>query len=413
MIPEDPRKYSVSQITDEIKRTLEPSFKNILVQGEISNFRPSSSGHLYFSLKDRDAVISAVMFKGRSRTLTFLPADGQEVEVFGSISVYEKRGAYQIICESMKKSGQGSILAVLEERKKRLAAEGLFDTARKKPIPRYPERVAVVTSPTGAAVRDIIRVLRTRKAPVNCVVLPAAVQGEDAASQIARQIKRAGEFSLGDVIIVTRGGGSLEDLLPFSEEIVVRAVAESDIPIISAVGHEIDTALCDYAADVQAPTPSAAAETVCADGRELETGIRTITASLISSVHRSMEKVKLLTKQFHPEELERTFRILLQPYLLRLDDAKEEIIQSLSDALREKRHNIELLKEKLLGNSPLEILKKGYAVIRSSDKKVPITSASMTETGDDLNIRFYTDELDARVTGVHPEKDQEKTYERF
>lgn len=257
---------TVSQLTKLIKSHLESRFPAVEVEGEISNFRPSSTGHYYFTLKDKGAMISAVMFKNRLGTLRFIPADGQLVRVRGRISLYELRGSYQIICESMERAGEGEILAMLEERKRHLAAEGLFDAGRKKPLPLFPKRIGVVTSPTGAALKDILRVTRRRNPGLDIVVIPTAVQGEEAGAKIAAQIRAAAGVPGLDLLIIGRGGGSLEDLLPFSDEEVVRAVAECPLPTLSAVGHEIDTALSDYAADGAAPTPSAAAELVSPPG---------------------------------------------------------------------------------------------------------------------------------------------------
>ncbi|MDY7030185.1 MAG: exodeoxyribonuclease VII large subunit, partial [Spirochaetota bacterium] len=219
------RVFKVSEITTHIKELLESSFPAVSIEGELSNFRPASSGHWYFTLKDQDAVIQAVMFKYRSARVRFQPADGLKVIVRGNISVYAKRGNYQIICESMEKAGEGDILAMLEQRKRDLAAEGLFAPERKRPLPFFPRRIAVVTSPTGAAVRDILQVLGRRSSGLDVVILPAPVQGDEAGGKIAAQIRRANMLKLGDILIVGRGGGSLEDLLPFSEEEVVRAIA--------------------------------------------------------------------------------------------------------------------------------------------------------------------------------------------
>jgi len=287
------RAFTVTEITELVKQSLERDFYDISVEGEISNFRPSSTGHLYFTLKDENAVISAVMFRGRSFALGFTPADGQRVRAWGNLSVYAKRGSYQIIVERMEKSGEGDILAMLEERKRRLAAEGLFDEARKKLLPLLPERVAVVTSPTGAALRDILTVTKRRNAGVNIVILPCPVQGEEAAERIARQIEVANLHRLADVLIVGRGGGSLEDLLPFSDERVVRAIAASEIPVISAVGHEIDLTLSDLAADVRAPTPSAAAELVSARRDELLERVVERKLQIARGLRRRIEEIKL------------------------------------------------------------------------------------------------------------------------
>jgi len=253
---------SVSALTNLIKGTLEGFYSSVAVQGEVSNAKLSSSGHLYFSLKDREALIQAVMFKYRLSFLGFEIRDGMKLIVSGGVSVYAARGQYQLIAQSARIAGTGDILAMLEERKRRLAAEGLFDEDKKRPLPRFPSRVALITSPSGAAVRDIIHVLGRRNAGVDLIILPCPVQGEGAAEIIAARIRQANRLSVADVLIVGRGGGSLEDLLAFSDEAVVRAVAESEIPVISAVGHEIDWAICDYAADLRAATPSAAAELV-------------------------------------------------------------------------------------------------------------------------------------------------------
>ena len=402
--PEEEKPFSVSEITERIKRSLEAGFRNVRIEGEISNFRPASSGHLYFTLKDDSAVIQAVMFRGRASTLRFTPADGQLVVARGNISVYAKRGNYQIICDSLTRAGEGNILAMLEERKRKLAAEGLFDEARKRPIPLFPSRVAVVTSPTGAAIRDILRVLKRRNSGLNLIILPAPVQGDEAAPRIAEQIRRAGMFDMADVLIIGRGGGSLEDLLPFSEETVVRAVAESPIPVISAVGHEIDTALSDLAADLRAPTPSAAAEVVSASRDELLLKVRETRGLFEKTLRRRTEHIRILLKQFTPERLERSFQILMQPFLLRLDDCKEGILEGMKDRIQESRHRIAVDIEKLKAGSPKEILKRGYALIQDRETGGTITRAGATAPGRAVRVRFLVDALDAEVKEIRDEK---------
>src|SRR5271157_3684894 len=305
------RIYTVTEITQLIKGTLEEGFAWVTVEGEISNFRPSSAGHWYFSLKDADALISVVMFRGRLDGVRFAPADGTLVKAAGSVSVYARRGNYQLICESLIKSGEGDLLARLEEMKRRLAAEGLFDLDRKKPLPLYPSRVAVVTSPTGAAVRDILRVLRRRSAGVDVVIVPTPVQGEGAEERIARAIEIADRHRLGEVIIVGRGGGSLEDLMPFSSEIVVRAIASSRTPVISAVGHETDVTLSDLAADVRAPTPSAAAEMVAASRADLLARVHGMQDSMAAAMRQRTERVRLLMSPFASVNLERNVRLFI------------------------------------------------------------------------------------------------------
>ena len=252
--------FSVSEINSLLKDMLENSFPQICIEGELSNYRPNSSGHLYFTLKDEASQISAVMFRSAAAYLDFVPKDGTKVQCTGRLTVYPARGNYQILITKMTVSGEGAILKMIEERKRRLAAEGLFDEAKKKPLPPFPQTIGIITSPTGAALRDILQIMRRRNKCVSAIVFPSLVQGDGAAESIVHQIKNANNLKKCDVLIVGRGGGSLEDLLPFSDESVVRAIADSNIPVISAVGHEIDWALSDFAADKRAPTPSAAAE---------------------------------------------------------------------------------------------------------------------------------------------------------
>ncbi len=397
-----PRVYTVSEITAEIRRALEESFQDVTIEGEVSNFHPSSAGHLYFSLKDSEAIITVVMFRGRLRNLRFQPADGMLVRARGNLSVYPKRGNYQLICESLQPAGQGNLLQIIEERKRRLAAEGLFDASRKRPLPMFPGRVAVVTSPTGAAIRDILRVLKRRAAGIDVVVLPALVQGEGAAEQIAAQIETANRFDMADVLIVGRGGGSLEDLLPFSEEIVVRAVAASRIPVISAVGHEVDTALTDFAADVRAATPSVAAEMVSQSREDLLRRVQAARDQLRRTVGRRIERARLLLDQFHAEGLGRNFRLLVQPLLLRLDDARESITAGMRERLRDARHRHELASRSLLASSPLAILQRGYAVVTGAAGKV-IRSAAAVSPGDRLDVRLAVGRIDAEVKEAHPD----------
>ena len=392
------RIYQVSEITSEIKSFLETSYPSVAIEGEISNFRPSSSGHYYFTLKDRDAMIQAVMFKGRALRLTFTPKDGQLVVLRGNLSVYPQRGTYQIVCESIEKAGEGNLLALLEERKRRLAQEGLFDSARKRPLPPFPERIAVVTSPTGAAIRDILRVLKKRNAGIDVVVLPAPVQGEGADEKIAAQLRRANRYGLGDVIIVGRGGGSLEDLLPFSSEVVVRAVAESEIPVISAVGHEIDTSLSDLAADYRAPTPSAAAEAVSRARDELLDTVRTLEEDLRGALSNRIQRIRLILGQFTAENLERQVRVFLQPYFFRLDDSKEKLVSGMKHALILARHRYEVALGTTESCSPFEILKRGYSIVRSRSTGKILTSSRDVKPQDEISIRFHEGEADASVT---------------
>ena len=393
--------YTVSEITQLIKMTLEEGFPWVTVKGEISNFRPSSTGHWYFSLKDLDAVISVVMFRGRLDGVRFSPADGMLVTATGSVSVYAKRGGYQIICESLARAGEGDILALLEELKRKLASEGLFDIARKKKLPLFPARIAVVTSPTGAAVRDILRILRRRNSGVSVVIIPTPVQGDGAGERIARAIELANLHALGEVIIVGRGGGSLEDLLPFSSERVVRAIAASRLPVISAVGHETDVTLSDLAADIRAPTPSAAAELVAAPSAELQSRVRGLQSLMERDVRQRLERIRLLLGQFAPENLERNARIFLQPIAQRLDYAAEELLQGFRDLTGSCRHRFELAARELASYSPLAILKRGYAVVTHERTRRILLSSQAVRQGDSVSITLSEGALRATVEETH------------
>ncbi|MDC7126412.1 MAG: exodeoxyribonuclease VII large subunit [Spirochaetales bacterium] len=391
--------FSVSEITGIIKDTLEEGFSGISISGEISNCRPSSTGHLYFSLKDKNAMISAVMFKGRQRGLTFEPKDGMLVKVSGNLSVYALRGSYQIICDSIEKAGEGEILAMLEERKKRLAAEGFFDIDKKKTLPMFPSKIAVVTSPTGAAVRDILRVTSRRNSGLDIIIVPAPVQGNTAGAKIAEQIKRADEFKLGDVIIVGRGGGSIEDLLPFSDEAVVKAIADCNIPVISAVGHEIDTSLSDLAADVSAPTPSAAAEIVSTGREELKDRVSSLFESMQFEMDRQLERIHLTASRYTGDSLEESFFIMLQPVLSRFDDLKESLLFNFRTMIKDHRLRLDALSRELEAVSPEAILKRGYSMVYDKNKGTLIKEASETQKGADIEIKFYDGTIDAQITG--------------
>ncbi|MDR1247976.1 MAG: exodeoxyribonuclease VII large subunit [Treponema sp.] len=394
------RKLTVTELTGRIRQTLEEDFGSLVVEGELSNYRPSSTGHLYFTLKDPGAAISAVMFKNQIRNLAFEPKDGMLLRVRGRLSVYAQRGTYQIICEEMEEAGAGDILALLEKRKRALAAEGLFDQGRKKPLPRFPSKVAVVSSPTGAALRDILNILARRAAGVGVVVLPAPVQGAEAASIIARRIEQANRWKLADVLIVGRGGGSLEDLLPFSEEAVVRAIAASEIPVVSAVGHEIDWALADFAADLRAPTPSAAAELVSENRAEaLEQALRA-EESLRQTMESRLDRARLLIRPFNIEDLEYRFRGILQPSLVRFDDAKEALLQSIGDRIREVRRRAELARVNLEAANPRSVLERGFSVVINEKTGKTLRHVRETQPGDRLVIRPLEGAIAALVERV-------------
>ncbi len=398
------RPLKISEITNLVKELLEQAFGRVTLEGEISNFRPSGAGHCYFTLKDETSAISAVMFRGKAGGLSFEPKDGQLVHATGSLSVYAARGTYQIIVDSMEPAGSGDILRLLEERRQKLAAEGLFDQDRKRPLPPFPSRVAVITSATGAAVRDILHVMNRRNPLINIVILPSPVQGAEAPPVLVRQLETANRFDMADIIIIGRGGGSLEDLLPFSDESVVRAVAASAIPVISAVGHETDWSLCDFASDVRAPTPSAAAELASPLLDEWTYRITSARETLEQTISSRIERIRLMMSRFDPESLEMRIRKIEQPLLLRLDDAKEGMLASLRDRTREIRHHILVCTEQLRGANPAEILKRGYSVVRDGETGAVLRNAADTRPGRRLVIQPQEGTVCARVEECTDEK---------
>ena len=376
---------TVSQITEYIKEILETSFHTIIIEGEISNWRPSSAGHIYFTLKDNTSQIKAVLFRGNAFHLTFRPKDGDKVRCTGSLSVYGPQGAYQIIVSKMEPVGAGNILQMLEERKRKLAAEGLFDENRKKALPKYPKKIGVVTSPTGAAIKDILQITKRRNKGIDVVILPAIVQGDGAASTIVKMIQIANFYELCDVLIVGRGGGSLEDLLPFSEESVVRAVAESEIPVISAVGHEIDWALCDFAADVRAATPSAAAELavpLAADIKQLLAGYKN---DLYTQITQKTKHARLLISSFKPDIFEMRFRNIQQPLLNRYAAAKDNLYKNMQDKLKDLRTRIAQNVTILENASPQTIFNRGYSMVTDKNGQI-IRDAAQVNAGDKIEI---------------------------
>ncbi len=391
---------SVSDLTKLLKSTLEGSFYGLTLEGEISNFRPASSGHWYFQLNDADAAIAAVMFKQKSWRIPFVPKDGDIVTVTGGLSLYEKRGTYQILCETMVRSGKGDILALLEERKRAFAEAGFFDASLKRTLPRYPKRVGVVTSPTGAALQDILQVLGRRNSGIDIIILPAPVQGDGAAEIIAGQIHAANRLNLADVLIIGRGGGSLEDLLPFSEQCVIEAIVASHIPIISAVGHEIDWALSDYAADLRAPTPSAAAELVSESRLEQLEKVTGLKQAMAGAVAQKIALTRSHTKQFTPRIMAEYFHRRLETSHLRLDDLYTQMQNKMELKLSQSRHTAEMLTRELRNLSPLAILDRGYAIVTNRQTGKIVTEANVTTAGDRLGIRLAKGSLEVAVQSV-------------
>lgn len=388
--------FSVSQITSLIKEILETSFRTITIEGEISNWRPSSSGHIYFTLKDNISQIKAVIFRSAAYKLSFNPKDGDKVRCTGNLTVYAAQGNYQIVISKMEPVGAGNILQMLEERKRKLAQEGLFDSEKKRPLPLFPKTIGVITSPTGAAIRDILNIAKRRNPKINIIVLPAIVQGEGAAQTIIKMIEIANFYKLCDILIVGRGGGSLEDLLPFSEENVVRAVSSSKIPVISAVGHEIDWALCDYAADFRAPTPSAAAEMAIPVLEDIKIELKNYKEDLYNNINRIIKNTRLLIKSFNPDSLEIKFRNIQQPLLNRFETAKSSLFENIKNKIKDYRNIIVNSKTVLENASPQTIFDRGYSMV-TDEKGNVIRNENQVSAGDEIKITLAKGKLSASV----------------
>lgn len=377
---------TVTQINTLLRDMIEGSFSTVIMEGEISNWRPASSGHIYFTLKDATSQLSAVMWRSTAASLKFVPKDGMLVRCVGRLSVYIQRGNYQIIVAKMEMAGSGNILQMLEERKQKLASEGLFSQERKRELPAFPKTVGVVTSPSGAALRDILQITRRRSSYISVIVFPAVVQGDGAADTIVRQIKIANAYKMCDVLIVGRGGGSLEDLLPFSEESVVRAVAESHIPVVSAVGHEIDWAICDYAADVRAPTPSAAAELVVPIEADIRQTLQYYEDELYKTITQKVQHCRLTVRTFNPDNLELMFRRIEQPLNQRFDNAKEALLRNMDLKLKQTKERIKHCTEILESASPQAIFARGYAMVTDKATGQVVRDAANVAVGNELEI---------------------------
>ena len=324
--------YTVSELTKKIRETLEVNFDLIWVTGEISNLRTPSSGHYYFTLKDKESQIKAVLFRPQLRFLKFLPQDGMDIICYGRLTVYEKRGEYQIIIEYLEPKGIGALSFAFEQLKEKLSKEGLFDQAHKKPIPFLPKRIGIITSPTGAAIRDMIQIIGRRFSNLEIYIYPVRVQGEEAPSEIVKAIYEMNQWGKVDVIILGRGGGSLEDLWAFNTEEVARAIFDSKIPIISAVGHEIDFTIADFVADLRAPTPSAAAELVVPDRTE----ITNVISSLSVRLNTRMKQILEMEKQHYFMLIKRLpdLRFRLSDLQSRIDDLKSRLAPNLLQLIR-------------------------------------------------------------------------------
>ena len=380
---------TVSELNRYVRLALEgdPNLNYIFVVGEITNFKAHyASGHLYFSLKDEDGLIRSVMFRSAASRLKWVPENGMRVVCLGRVSLYEKDGQYQLYVEDMQPDGLGALSLAAEQLKKRLAAEGLFDEENKLPLPEFPRRIAVVTSDTGAAVRDILSVLGRRYPLAEIVMCPVLVQGEQAAADIAETLRRLALLDNVDLIILGRGGGSATDLQAFNEEILVRAVAASPIPVISAVGHETDYTLCDLAASLRAPTPSVAAELAVPDSAVLKSSLADLKSRLISAANSGVEARRNALKSIKNHPSMKTPRYLLEQMTLRLDGSAERLNSLYKGMLEKRRVRISAAAGALNALSPLAVLSRGYAAVYK-DEKIIKSAASLKE-GDSLSVRL-------------------------
>lgn len=377
---------SVTEINSQIKDLLQQAFRSICVEGEISGITFQSSGHIYLTLKDENCQISACMWRSSTGTLSFRPKTGDKVRCFGYISAYPQRGNYQLIINKMEMAGIGDVLVMLEMRKKKLAAEGLFNQDHKRRLPYNPKTIGVVTSPTGAAFRDICQTSMGRNPHLRIILFPCLVQGDGAADSICKMIEIANFYRMCDVLIVGRGGGSQEDLLPFSEENVVRAVYNSEIPVISAVGHEIDWSLADYASDLRAATPTQAAEIAVPVYAETMQRIQWYKNDLYNSISQNVHNKILMVRSFKPENLEMQFRSIEQPYLMRFDNAKRELQENLEEKIKDLKQRIAQNITVLEGASPSTILDRGYSMVRDKLTGAVIRDASVVLPGMEIEI---------------------------
>ena len=385
---------TVAELNEYLRMQMDgdPVLSNLFVRGELSNCKMYASGHFYFTVKDTESQLSGVMFRSYATRLGFVPKDGMKVILHGRISVYPTRGQYQIYADDMVADGAGSLALQFEQLKRRLEAEGLFDPARKKPIPRIPKRIGVITSPSGAAIHDIMNILSRRFPSAEAVLFPSLVQGEGAAEQMMAGLSFFQMSEMVDVIILGRGGGSAEDLWAFNDEELARAVANCTIPVISAVGHESDFTICDFVADLRAPTPSAAAELAVPDRKELLYALE----NRVQRLHRLMEE--RVSRQRKSLQL-LTSGILANP--ARMLDSQKMYVADLdrrlglagSQAVRQKRSDYAEICAKLASLNPLAVLSRGYATVRVGEKTV--IAAEQIAQGDRLSIRFSDGEITA------------------
>lgn len=404
MIEREP--LSVSELNARIKGLIEsdPVLGSVYVRGELSNYKVYPSGHHYFTLKDAESSLRCVMFRSAASKLRFRPEGGMRVTAWGRVAVYPRDGAYQLYCEGLMPEGAGDLQVAYEQLKAKLAAEGLFDPAHKKPIPRYPERIAVITSSAGAAVHDIIRVLRKRWPVAKVVLLPVRVQGVEAPPEIAGALRYANKYRVADVIITGRGGGSIEDLWAFNDERVARAIYASELPVISAVGHEPDVTIADFVADLRAATPSNAAELVAPDVSELRDAIRSAAARLDQAIDRGLTQRRTALTELASRRVMQSPTGFIDQRRLELDSIRLRLDAAATGRLHRERQEFARLAAKLDALSPLKVLGRGYSIALDAEGRA-VREAGQLKAGDKLDLRLSRGGAKCLVESVYGGED--------
>ena len=387
--------YTVAELTSRIRQSINSQFRDVLVEGEISNFKLYPSGHLYFTLKDNNATIKAVVFNFAGKYPEGALRDGTAVICKGRVDVYEKRGEYRLLVDVVEVRGIGLLQLKFQMLKEKLLKEGIFAPERKKPLPFLPERIGIVTSPAGAAIRDMLKIIFGKFENMNVLICPVKVQGDEACYEIAEAIRYLNESGEVDVIIVGRGGGSLEDLWPFNEEVVARAVFASEIPVVSAVGHEIDFTICDFAADARAPTPTAAADLVVKHKKDLTAFLSDMNARLEQGMKKSLERAKFqLLEEIMGLREQKDFMLNYRMYV---DELASNLIHGFSSYFKDKRSEVDSLTQRLADLNPENILKRGYSItVRTATNEV-ITDEAQVTPEEGLTIKLYKGQVGVKV----------------
>lgn len=403
MLTPSPTVYSVTELNNYVKGVLDrdENLKHIFVTGEISNYKAHYSGHLYMTIKDASAAVKAVMFAGNASRLRFRPENGMKVLILGTISLFPRDGSYQLYISDMQPDGIGALSIAFEQLKEALAKEGLFSEAHKKPIPHFPQKVGVVTSETGAAVQDIFNVLQRRYPVAEIVLRPAKVQGSGAAEDVAKAICEFNDLNGADVLIVGRGGGSIEDLWAFNEEVVARAVFNSRIPVISAVGHETDYTICDFVADLRAPTPSAAAELAVPDKIELVSELLSYKRHILELTKKKINEERNKLLYIEQKEVMRNPAARIDEQRRELAYISEKLVNLSSGKLEEQKGRFSALVAKLDALSPLNVISRGFALVECNGKVV--TSKNKLSVDDEITLTLSDGVVNARVTNTNEE----------